>query len=271
MCALNNFGYKTVDRWSDEYRLLFDAVKAEGRPLEVGLYASDVDFVERFNDSMQGLDVDVYAHLDHRQVNFFKAPKIEKLLLEQITRCKDFGAQYAITHAAAYPLATRNSYSEKVLKRLEGSIRFVNEVAEQNSFPIYLENTFHDLDFYKSLFSIILKQQCTHIHCCFDIGHAKVWSNQTLSEWMAFLLDLSAEGLSIHFHLHANSGVTDEHLSLQSAESKGYTEPDEFTGDRDLFEAIGEIHNSFPNSPKIFEVPPHQARENISLLMERLT
>ena len=271
MSNLNNFGYKTVDRWSDDTRLLIAAVKNDSRPIEVGLYAGDDCFVEQFNNEIQGHDVSVYAHLDHRQVNFFKAPMVKRLLLDQISRCKSFGAQYAITHAAAYPLATRVSYQDKVIKRLAECITFVNEVAEQSSFPIFLENTFHDLDFYRKVFSIIVQQQCRHIHCCFDIGHAKIWSTRSLDNWIVFLSELKAEGLSIHFHLHANSGVTDEHLSLQAADRKGYTVADEFTGDRNLFEAIEVIHITFPNSPKIFEVPPDQASENISLLMQRMT
>jgi hypothetical protein len=100
-----------------------------------------------------------------------------------------------------------------------------------------------------------------------------VWSSEPLWEWLAFLDDLCADGLELHFHLHADSGLADDHLSFPEAECRGFTTPDHFTAPWDSFEALSVIDQRFPRARKVFEVAPQQAlgnQERVSELITRL-
>lgn len=100
-----------------------------------------------------------------------------------------------------------------------------------------------------------------------------MWSNEPLWNWLALLDDLCADGLELHFHLHANSGLADEHLSFPEAELLGFTAADHFTAPWDSFEALSVIDQRFPRARKVFEVPPRQAlgnQERVSELIGRL-
>lgn len=44
--------------------------------------------------------------------------------------------------------------------------------------------------------------------------------------------------MKLHFHLHANRGLSDDHLSSVTAERLGITGSDGYTGEIDYFQAL---------------------------------
>ena len=79
-----------------------------------------------------------------------------------------------------------------------------------SNFPIFIENTYEDLPFYKALF----KKAPKSMNFVLDIGHKKIHSTSSNKEWIDFLIDLKKEGRRLHFHIHDNSGISDQHKPL---------------------------------------------------------
>jgi sugar phosphate isomerase/epimerase len=76
--------------------------------------------------------------------------------------------------------------------------------------PVFVENTYEDLGFYKKLFGAAPSS----MNFTFDIGHMKVHSKRSQAEWIKFLKKLRSEGRQIHFHIHDNDSTADQHKTL---------------------------------------------------------
>lgn len=268
--AQHSFGYKLVDRGCPRARMLTERALAEGRPIEIGLYFAEPETLAYYDAVLPGSGLPLCVHLDHRVVNLYKAAQQPDLLRRQIEQALAWGADYLIDHLALYPLARPLAYRQRVLERVLEQLAAVRSLVSEYGLPIHIENTFDDLDLYQGLFEGIAAAGLAGYQFCFDIGHAKVWSNAGMEQWLPFLHRLRDSGRALHFHLHANSGVLDEHLSLQQAQAEGHTGPDEFTGGRDFFSLLAQLDQAFPEARKIFEVPPEQAEENMSLAMRHI-
>ena len=265
-----SFGYKIVDKEKKEAEAIVNLAQNECRPLEVGLYFGEPDTLDMFDSVFRGSSISLNAHLDHRRISIFSVRKNEYLLRHQIEMVLKWGGDYAIDHISHFPMTVRAERHHDMMARLIDSLDYLNSICREYQFPIHIENTFHKLDFYQAVFHSIIENGFDHLHCCFDIGHAKVWSISTMSEWLEFLQQLSHQGIKHHFHLHANSGLMDDHLSLIEAEKMGYTEPDSFTGQWDYFESLYQIEQQFPEARKVFEVPTGAAVENLDYVLQRL-
>jgi hypothetical protein len=136
--------------------------------------------------------------------------------------------------------------------------------------PVHIENTFHSLAFYQWLFEMVERLELRYVHCCFDLGHAKIWSPESLPQWLQWLHELEGKGVRLHFHLHANNGLTDQHLTFVESESLGLNRADDYTQAWDYFTALAQLHQQFPASRKVFEVKPALALENMELVMSRM-
>jgi hypothetical protein len=157
-----------------------------------------------------------------------------------------------------------------MLDKLYTDLRSTGRMCAEYGLDVHIENTYEDLDFYRRLFRGLVASGIEQIHFCFDLGHAKVWSTDCLEEWLGFLEDLVNEGLRLHFHLHANRGLSDEHLSFVTAERLGITSPDSYTSGVDYFQCLIQIAERFPRANKVFEVPAQEAEENLSLVLRRI-
>jgi len=76
--------------------------------------------------------------------------------------------------------------------------------------PIFIENTYEDLDFYKKL----MDNADSNMHFTFDIGHKKIHSNESNESWLIFLKQLKEARKRIHFHIHDNNGNYDSHRPI---------------------------------------------------------
>ena len=108
----------------------------------------------------------------------------------------------------------------------------------------------------------------TRQHFCFDIGHAKIWSNDSLDDWLGFMADLESAGFILHCHLHANSGFADEHLSLAEANAREISAPDVDYNPYGYPAAYLQVEQHFPAATKIFEVKAEQAIANYEAVLE---
>lgn len=267
---MQGLGFKIVDKDRREIEPIVARAADEGRPIEVGLYYGDAETLAYLESTLPGLDLPVVVHLNHRRLSLTQFPGREKALREQLAQAVRLGAGYVITHAAPYPVSVRPEYRAATLARITGGAGIVVAEAARAGLAVHLENTFHDLGFYRGLFEQIDKHQPGGIHHCFDLGHAKVWSTGTLGDWLDLLEARRANGSRLHFHLHANQGLVDEHLSFVRAEALGIVGRDPFCTEGDYWHGISEIERRFPEAVKIFEVPSAEALANMDLALDRL-
>ena len=266
---MNNFGFKVVDRSAAQLEQLLNYAIAHRRPVEVGLYYDDPAAYDLLLRRLAARPVHVSAHTDHEHCYAFNLHKTGSLLDAHIRRAQSFGSAYSVLHAARLPLPARASARPALVAHLLDNLARAEDICERYDYRLHLENIFHPLDFYRDLFAGILGRGLTRIHVCFDIGHAKVWSNESLDDWLSFLDQLAAAGIRPHFHLHANRGLADEHLSLAEAEALG------ICGGDGGFNAYGYpgayrlIDRRFPEAVKVFEVKADQAIANLEAAIDR--
>jgi hypothetical protein len=270
---LRSLGYKVVDRRRDEIEPLLRRCQQEQRPFEIGLYFNDPSSHDLIEQILPDDRVILNTHIDHRRLSAFALNKHDTVphIRRQIELSLKWGADYAINHFSSFPLSRRDEFRPALLTKLTKQLQLLNSICREYHFPIYLENTYHDLDFYRMVFKSILDHHLDYLHFCFDFGHAKIWSSKRLSEWLEFLLELTREKRKIHFHLHTNRGLQDEHLSFIEAEWLDIIKPDSFTDPLNSFEAIELIDEQFPDSRKLMEVPASEAFENLHRVADEVS
>jgi sugar phosphate isomerase/epimerase len=267
--AYTRLGYKVFDRLREEVEPLLMQALRETRPFEVGLYFHDPATHGFLNAVLPQSGALLNTHLDHRRLNVFALDDDQLTLLRrQIETSLRWGAKYGITHLSAFALPRRAQYQEALEKKLLEQLRILNRVCREYRFPIHIENTYHEIDLYQRLFTTLSREQLDQLHFCFDFGHAKVWSIRPLRAWLDLLVELEQGGRQLHFHLHTNRGLSDEHLSFVEAEWMGFCATDEYTAPWTSFEALAEIERRFPHAHKVMEVQASEARENLQRVIE---
>ncbi len=265
-------GFKVFDRRREEVEPLLMQALDERRSLEVGLYFHDPATHDLLNSVLPDGDCLLNTHFDHRRLNVFALDDSDLVsaLRRQIENSLQWRASYGINHLSAFSLGCRPEYQAALEQRLMQPLRLLNRLSREYRFPIYIENTYHDLALYRRIFQAILREELDRLHFCFDFGHAKIWSGQSLANWLEFLGELVEKGRGLHFHLHTNRGLSDEHLSFLEAEWMDCCEPDGYTAPWNSFEALAVIEERFPLARKVMEVPPGEARENLRRVIEEI-
>ena len=270
---LDTFGFKAVDRIKDEVEPLLLQAMREHRPFEVGLYYHDPATHDCLDSLLPQSGIALNTHIDHRRLSVFAMNDTDLIdrLRRQIELSLQWGADYGINHLAPFPLSRRPEHQDALFMRLMSHLRTINRVCREYRFPIYIENTYHEVDLYRRIFSAVVQEKLEYIHFCFDFGHAKVWSVQPLKVWIEFMLELDRSGRRLHFHLHTNRGLSDEHLSFLEAEWMDICGVDDYTAPWNTFEALSVLDNNFPTARKLMEVPPGEAHENLQRVIEEIT
>lgn len=271
MRDLDHFGFKIVDRDKAAIHPILDAVLAAPRPLEIGLYYANPAATDAIRFNIRGSHIPLNTHLDHKHLNIFSVHQQLDGFARQIDKSLSLHAQYAITHVSANPMSPRVEREQDIISHLLSNCEKLEVLCESfDNFHIHIENTFHSLGFYRYLFECISEAGLANIHFCFDLGHAKIWSQETLPEWIQFLLELHAQGFLLHFHLHNNAGINDDHLSFREAQALQLNHADYFTQTLNYLEAIQKLHSLFPHSYKVFEVKPAQALQNLDFVLSHV-
>lgn len=194
----------------ERIRLIRSALPVSN-PLEIGFYSMEGVFnvetwfldmlEENFSDFTRRI---VHLSTKNSVMRYNKSQtQWQEELLKEISLAKRIGAEYCIIHDAKYPpsVSCEEEFIERSAKGAEELIRF-------SPLPLYMENTFAGTTYYRKLFQALKGK----LNFVYDVGHSKVWSNDSYEEWFDLLLELQQLGIQFHFHLHNNDGVFDQHL-----------------------------------------------------------
>lgn len=269
---MHNFGYKIMKKNLAEEAPVVHAAIAQQRPLEVGLYSGDQEIWEFICTTLgeAAQPIPVNTHFNHYHSTLFELGKEEAQLREQFAMAKTIGSAYSVTHIHKWPVSQRPAFREALTEHLTRQLRLLERFCTEYDHPVHIENTFHPLAFYRWFFELVEQLELRYVHYCFDIGHAKIWSQESLPQWMQWLHELEEKGLRLHFHLHANNGLADQHLAFVESEKLGLNQADDYTQAGAYFAAIAQLQREFPASRKVFEVKPTLAMENMELVMARV-
>jgi len=214
----------------------------EQNPIEIGLecygeeryFDQKSDILKRTFELAKNRKIIVHLTLKAKVLNKEEFLEEEWLSIwkEQAKVIEKQNIAYVIVHAT--------SKESKVLSEKE-QIEIIHKNFQKLKkiipYPIYIENTYEDLDFYKKLFLKADKD----MNFVFDIGHKKVHSKESMSKWIEFLLQLKMEGRGLHFHIHDNNGISDLH------------KPISFYNDKKVIHSIQFLMELFPTECFILE------------------
>ena len=265
--VMPNFGFKIVDKNAASLAPILDYAMTWARPLEVGFYFAEPEALDLIGTRLIGATIPVNAHSDQTRMHAFNLHETKDLLAAHIRQAQSIGSRYSILHVAKLPSTTRGSQRKILFERILDNLERAEDLCTRLDYRLHIENDFQSIVFYRQLFESIQARGLSRLHFCFDIGHAKVWSDESLDDWLAFMADLESAGHALHCHLHANAGFEDEHLSLAEAEAKGLAAPD---GDYNPYgypAAYWRVEQRFPHATKVFEVKPERAIANYEAVL----
>jgi len=81
---------------------------------------------------------------------------------------------------------------------------------------IYIENTYYSKELYDKLI-LTLKEHGYNVGFTLDIGNIKIWTNNSLYEWLELSKKFVLKNVPLHFHIHSNNGVEDRHIPFHEA------------------------------------------------------
>lgn len=264
---MHNFGFKVVDKNPHTLGPILDYAIAHKRPVEMGLYFGEPDALELLERRLFDTSIPVNAHTNHEHYHAFNLHETQDQLADHIRLARALGSAYSVLHTSYMPMTPRPERRGALLGRLLDNLERAEALCERLDYRLHLENVFHGMGFYRDLFEGIHKRGLTRIHFCFDVGHAKIWSGETLDEWLDFIDDLAEAGFGLHCHLHANQGLDDDHLALATAQALGIDGDDGYYNPYGYPEAFWRIQQRFPGAVKVFEVPAEQAIANLEAVV----
>lgn len=259
----NNFGFKIVDKARESLGPILDYALEHRKPVEIGLYFAEPAALEVLADRLADSGLAINAHSDHRVCNVFGLDQQLAVLDAHIDQASALGSRYSIIHTAKHPMTPRRASRASMLGRLLDNLSLADPLCAARDYRLYLENTYHALDFYAGLFEGVRARGLRNIGFCFDIGHARVWSTESLEQWFGFLAELRGAGIGLHCHLHANGGLGDDHLSLMEAIDRGIDGPDDDYNPWGYPRGYWELERRFPDAVKVFEVKDTLAIDNL--------
>ncbi len=260
---LENIGLKIVDQDAQVIAPLVDLALGERRPLEIGWYFADPATHALLRKRLGANASKINSHIDQRVLGVYRAAAQRDVLAAHIDFARQFGSRYSIIHLSHVPMTVRTGRHPQLFARLLPDLLAIEAVCAAHDYALYIENTYHDLPFYRALFELICEHGLSRVHFCFDLGHAKVWSTQTIDAWAGFLDQLVTQGRRLHFHWHINEGFYDQHLSLGEAAALGLIGADGDYLRQDLFQTLAMLQRRFPDSHKVFEVKGQLAVANL--------
>lgn len=217
--------------------------------------------------SVSGWDSTLLAPISHKTLHMnhhgsegwrILEPEVRYSVLADISDMHSLGITKGVMHYHhEFPLEQRRK--EALAKNLVE----LNCIAEDNAVTFFLENTLVQdgkvsITLYWDILTIIQQRNLANLGFCFDIGHAKAFSDTTLPGWLQ-LLDYAKESrIPLHFHLHNNDGTADNHLSFRKAELKGLNQGDTFTGGMPYMDVVAHILKTY-SGLKLLEVGANEA------------
>jgi hypothetical protein len=211
-------GYK-IDNCSNSDNIIFlnSILKQlnESQPLEIGLECYDPRFYDKNSELIQIFSEKTINHsnkiahltLTAKVLNVTALTEEEWISIwkDQVEPVNKINPRYLVIHATSKE--SRKLHEDEQITNICLNFPKIENIFNR---PLFIENTYEDLDFYEKLFLIAPKS----MNFVFDIGHMKVHSKRTMDEWIYFLDKLRNEGRQIHFHLHDNNCIYDLHKTI---------------------------------------------------------
>jgi hypothetical protein len=263
----HHFGFKLSDRNPQPLEPVLAYAVRHRLPVEVGLYRDDPATHALFRRYLSGAALPVNAHTHHERCHAGNLQHSLPLLEAHIRSARSLGSTYSVLHPSLLPLPRQACRRPALLELLLDNLERAEAVCTRLEYRLFLENIFHSSDFYRELFAGIRARGLTRLHFCFDLGHAQVWSGNTLDDWLNLLEELAAAGFALHCHLHANRGLTDEHLSLPQIRALGAGEAAADFAAPGYPETYWLLERRFPAAVKVFEVAADQAIANLEAVL----
>ncbi len=129
----------------------------------------------------------------------------KKRFCDAINQAKYLGAQKIIFHTGINVSGKSPGYYENIIKK---QAEFWNEILKETAgIQICLENMNEKTP---AIFKNIIEAvDSNRLKCCIDIGHANVWGEAPVADWISELGEYAG-----HFHFSDNFGKWDEHLAV---------------------------------------------------------
>lgn len=239
-----NIGFKfdnCADATNQKYvEELLNELK-ENQPIEIGLecysprgFDNNSTLIKNASDKLRNhKNKIVHLTLKAKLLNIsaYTQEEWNHIWLEQYELVENINPSYLIVHPTSHE--SKIYSEEEQIKNIHSNFCIVEGIFER---PIFIENTYEDLPFYEKLFL----NAPASMNFVFDIGHMKIHSTKSRNEWIDFLLKLKESNRRIHFHIHDNNSVADEHKPLTEVNS-------------DVYNFVEELLNLFPDSNFILE------------------
>lgn len=221
----DNVGLKVYCNPNEQLRMReVKAALPPSNPLEIGFYSMEGPYrvEDGFLDDLVaefGTHNKKIVHLSMKNALFpYQKPVAlwEQEILEEVALAQSIGAEYCIIHDVKWAPGVK-----KTEEMVDLIVEHARHIADCSPLPLYMENTFSGVEFYRRVF----QQTGAALQFVFDIGHAKVWSHDSLESWAMLLSELVDQGVKIHFHIHANDELFDRHrpfTKLSNPESEHF-------------------------------------------------
>jgi Xylose isomerase-like TIM barrel len=266
-----NIAFKVVDEESNApfTEAVFKYASANNRPVEMGFYHGNPELLLAFQDTYKIQRPTLHTnHYKFDLGTILEKPSQKHKALDALSvdleLASKIGAKRVVIHPYKYPFSRKKPAQKRTIEALVHELEGISHLLEARGITAHIENTFDEADFYFALFEAIRSKGVSNIGFCFDIGHAKVWSALSFDEWFKYLENIDEMGFDIHFHIHANDGIFDDHLPFLPSVLEGLDRNNEFA--LDYHKALRRLFRRFSGSTYTAEVRPEFAIENMKIL-----
>lgn len=281
---INGLGFKIVDNIKEKHFIdvLINYINKQKNkvPLELAFYKDDLNFQKYIIDKLINANIDISFHLHTKKFTLDTLLRKNTFdyneLIKQLETMKKYNIKKAIFHLSNVLLENKDiEMNVKLYKLLYIHLKNINDILKDYDIKIYIENVFDSREFYLNLMKCC--KDLEFIHFCLDIGHAKVWSGSSIFEWFITLKYMQSIGKDIHFHMHCNYGLFDNHISIQEY-NKNREDKDIFLmKDYNLYgkdasqssyeEIYKYIIENFSDNTKIMEIKPEYTIKEYEYLL----
>lgn len=249
------YGFKFYpDDITEDNIILIKKILKKNYSIEFAMY-KDTNITSEQIEKMELSNFDskkIIYHADYNKfdlTSYFRTNNKERKLnqlIEEIKKAKTLNASKMVLHIereCPIPNKSSNEINYFIKKTIEIFQDLYNKHPDSKNIEILIENTFGELNFYDKLIKELINNKF-NVGFTLDIGHAKVWSNNSLKEWIDITLNMINNNVPVHYHIHANKGDFDTHTPLYKVINCEYINK-RITGENDFYtnDLIGDIKN----------------------------
>ena len=280
----NIYGLKFYqDNINEENIKLIKKLLSDGKSVEFATYNDNLITEEEIEKmSLYNFDRDkIIYHADYSKFDFdlyFRARnKEDKMnqLIEELKRAKSLNAGKMVLHienSNPIPDTSDSKIEYFIIKTIEIFKKLYEKYEEANEITILIENTFSDIKYYERVIKSLIEKGY-NVGFTLDIGHAKIWSGNSLNEWLEVTNNFIELKIPVHYHIHCNNGDFDTHTPLYKGINESYFN-DRITGLEDFYtidlicdiKSIDEKHKNNKIVSVTLEVSIEEAIKDYKLL-----